>query len=59
MILLQFSDVEKGGATVFPDRGGYVKPKKGGAAFWYNLYASGEGVIAYFLLSVYSFSLFR
>ncbi|CAF0905886.1 unnamed protein product [Adineta ricciae] len=41
--LTYFSDVEQGGATVFPARGGYVKPKKGSAAFWYNLYASGEG----------------
>jgi hypothetical protein len=37
--------VEKGGATVFPASGGYVRPKKGSATFWYNLYASGEGII--------------
>ncbi len=43
--------MEKGGATVFPARGGYVQPKKGSAAFWYNLHASGEGInIIYFLL---------
>ncbi|CAM4773713.1 unnamed protein product [Rotaria magnacalcarata] len=41
--LTYMSDVEEGGATVFPLAGGHLKPKKGGAAFWYNLYASGEG----------------
>jgi prolyl 4-hydroxylase len=35
--------VEQGGATVFPEAGGHLKPKKGSAAFWYNLHASGEG----------------
>ena len=46
--------MERGGATVFPVRGGYVKPKKGCAVFWYNLYASGEGKVILFL----SFCLF-
>ncbi|KAI8794049.1 prolyl 4-hydroxylase subunit alpha-1 isoform X1, partial [Biomphalaria glabrata] len=38
------SDVEAGGATVFPYLGLKLFPKKGNAAFWYNLYKSGEGI---------------
>ena len=38
------SDVEAGGATVFPYIGVKVFPKRGQAAFWYNLHKNGDGI---------------
>jgi prolyl 4-hydroxylase len=36
------SEVEKGGATVFPYLNLRILATKGSAAFWYNLHDSGE-----------------
>lgn len=41
--LTYLTDVEAGGATVFPYLGVAVRPKKASALFWYNLRKSGEG----------------
>ncbi|CAG2221625.1 P4HA [Mytilus edulis] len=42
--LSYMSDVEAGGATVFPYIGVKIFPKRGMAAFWYNLYKNGDGI---------------
>ena len=42
-VLFYMSDVEQGGATVFPSLKLSLWPKKGTAAFWWNLHASGVG----------------
>ncbi len=41
--LFYMSDVEAGGATVFPQLNLSLWPKKGAAAFWYNLFEDGVG----------------
>ena len=41
--LTYMSDVDYGGATVFTQMGVTLRPKRGAAAFWYNLFRNGEG----------------
>ncbi|XP_043272912.1 prolyl 4-hydroxylase subunit alpha-1 isoform X2 [Venturia canescens] len=42
-VLYYMSDVEQGGGTVFTGINIALWPKKGSAAFWYNLKPNGEG----------------
>lgn len=44
-VMFYLKDVIRGGSTVFPRLGVHLKPELGAAAFWYNLYKNGEGII--------------
>ncbi|KAL7853446.1 hypothetical protein AOLI_G00202900 [Acnodon oligacanthus] len=41
-VLVYMTDVEVGGATVFPNIGAALQPKRGSAVVWFNLLKSGE-----------------
>lgn len=43
-LMFYLTDVVAGGATVFPRLGVRLTPKRGSAAFWYNLKRNGEGL---------------
>ncbi|KAI1305893.1 Prolyl 4-hydroxylase subunit alpha-2 [Halotydeus destructor] len=43
-LMFYLSNVQLGGATVFPRLGVRLTPQMGSAAFWYNLYRNGTGI---------------
>lgn len=41
-VLIYMTDVDIGGATVFPNIGAALQPKRGSAVFWFNLLRNGN-----------------